>query len=118
MNDQTCSTGSSVNVSEDAIAAIAALAATDIEGVASMAGNLTNAIIAKLGVRNLSRGVKIALEENRVTVELSLNVDFGTNIPEVSEKVKEKVKSQVENMTGLTVTKVDVHIQGVEPSNF
>ena len=112
------STGSSINVSEDAIAAIAALAATDIDGVASMAGNLTNAIIAKLGVRNLSRGVRISLAEEKVSVYLSLNVDFGANVPEVSAKVREKVKSQVENMTGLTVTEVDVHIHRVDTSKF
>ena len=112
------STGSNINVSEDAIAAIAALAATDIDGVASMAGNLTNAIIAKLGVRNLSKGVKISLNEDKVSVVLNLNVEFGTSIPEVSQKVKEKVKSQVENMTGLTVTGVDVHIHSVDTSKF
>lgn len=116
--NETISTGSSINVSEDAIAAIAALAATDIEGVASMAGNLTNEIIAKLGVRNLSRGVRIALNENNVSVYLSLNVEFGANIPEVSAKVREKVKSLVENMTGLTVTEVDVHIHRVDTSNY
>lgn len=116
--NENMSTGSSINVSEDAIAAIAALAATDIEGVASMAGNLTNAIIAKLGVRNLSKGVRISLNENNVSVYLSLNVDFGANIPEVSAKVREKVKSQVENMTGLTVTGVDVHIHSVDASKF
>ena len=118
MSENKCTAGSSINVSEDAIAAIAALAATDIEGVASMAGNLTNAIIAKLGVKNLSKGVKIILDGDRVSVDLSLNVDFGTSIPDISEKVKERVKSQVENMTGLTVTEVDVHIHRVDTSNY
>ncbi|MBQ0101059.1 MAG: Asp23/Gls24 family envelope stress response protein [Lachnospiraceae bacterium] len=118
MMNENLSTGSSINVSEDAIAAIAALAATDIEGVASMAGNLTNAIIAKLGVKNLSKGVRISLDGSNVSVYLSLNVDFGANVPEVSAKVRDKVKSQVENMTGLTVTEVDVHIHRVDTSKF
>lgn len=109
----TIETTSSIKISEDAIAAIAALAATDIEGVASMAGNLTNELIAKLGIQNTSKGVKISLGDQCVEIELSLNVEYGCCIPEVCSKVREKVKSQVENMTGLSVTDVSIHIAGV-----
>lgn len=103
----------SVNISDDAIAAIAALAATDVDGVASMAGNLTNELIAKLGVRNLSKGVKISLGKTCVAIELSLNVEYGCRIPEVCRTVREKVKSQVENMTGLDVTEVSIFIASI-----
>ena len=107
-------TTSSIRISDDALAAIAALAATDIEGVASMAGNVTNEIVAKLGVKNLSKGVKISYDGKEVRIELSLNVEYGTNIPSVCEKVHKKVKDQVENMTGLPVAEVNIHIAGVE----
>ena len=106
-------TTSNVKISDDAIAAIAALAATDIEGVASMAGNLTNELIARLGVKNLSKGVKISMADEKLLVDLSLNVEYGYSIPDVCAKVREKVKSQVENMTGLEVSEISIHIAGV-----
>jgi len=108
---------SNVQISEDAIAAIAGLAATDIEGVASMAGNLTNELIAKLGIINASKGVTISMGENCVAVSLSLNVEYGCCIPEVCRLVREKVRDQVENMTGLTVTEVNIHIAAVNMKN-
>ena len=110
-------TTSSIKISEDAIAAIAALAATDIDGVASMAGNLTNELIAKLGIQNTSKGVGISLGDQCVRIELSLNVEYGCCIPEVCAKVEEKVRSQVENMTGLKVQEVSIHIAGVNMDN-
>jgi len=106
-------TTSSVNISDDAIAAIAALAATDVDGVSSMAGNLTNELIAKLGIKNLSKGVKISLGRTCVSIELSLNVEYGCCIPEVCKTVREKVKNQVENMTGLEVTDVNILIAAI-----
>ena len=113
--NSTCTT-SQVKISDDAIASIAALAATDIEGVSSMAGNITNELIAKLGVRNLSKGVKISLEEDTVSIDLSLNVTYGSVIPLVCQKVHERVKNQVENMTGLTVTEINIHVAGIDPA--
>lgn len=112
--ENTNATSSSIKISDDAIAAIAGLAATDVDGVASMAGNLTNELIAKLGVRNLSKGVKIGLEDRNVDIDLTLIVEYGCNIPRVCETVQAKVREQVENMTDLTVKNVSVHIAGIE----
>ena len=70
---------------------IAALAATEVEGVASMGGNITNELVSKLGVKNLSKGVKITVLEGVVTVDLTLNIEFGKNILEVSKKVQDKL---------------------------
>lgn len=102
-----------VQIADDVIAIIAGLAATEVEGVASMAGNITKEIIAKLGMKNLSKGVKVILGEDSVTVDLSLNISYGYNVPEISVKVQEKVKSSIENMTGLKVKEVNVNIAGV-----
>ena len=96
------------------VAIIAGLAATEVEGVASMAGNITNELVGKLGMKNLSRGVKVAVSENEVTVELSLNMAYGYSIPKTSAKVQERVKSAIENMTGLSVSEVNIHIAGVD----
>ena len=95
------------------MAIIAGLAATEVEGVDSMAGNITNELVGKLGMKNLSKGVKVDVTEEHVSVDLSLNIKYGYNIPEVSEKVQEKVKSAIENMTGLVVLDVNIKIAGV-----
>lgn len=102
-----------VQIADDVVAIIAGIAATEVEGVASMAGNLTRELIAKLGVKNLSKGVKVEVTESEVSVEVTLNVDYGYNVPEVSTKVQERVKTAIENMTGLTVSEVNVKIAGV-----
>ena len=103
----------SVKIADDVISCIAALAATEVEGVDSMAGNITNELISKLGVKNLSKGVKLDLHDGEVSVALSLNITYGYNIPEVSQKVQDRVKNTVENMTGLHVTDVSISIAGV-----
>lgn len=103
-----------VQIADEVVAIIAGLAATEVEGVASMAGNITNELVGKLGMKNLSRGVKVAVSENEVTVELSLNMAFGYSIPKTSAKVQERVKSAIENMTGLSVSEVNIHIAGVD----
>ena len=102
-----------VQIADEVVAIIAGLAATEVEGVDSMAGNITNELVGKLGMRNLSKGVKINVTEDHVCVDLSLYLKYGYNIPEVSEKVQDKVKSAIENMTGLTVLEVNIKIAGV-----
>ena len=103
-----------VQIADEVVAIIAGLAATEVEGVDSMAGNITNELVGKLGMKNLSRGVKVAVQENEVTVELSLNMSYGYSLPKTSAKVQEKVKSAIESMTGLSVVEVNIHIAGVD----
>ena len=106
-----------VRVADSVVAIIAGLAATEVEGVASMAGNITNELVAKLGMKNLSKGVRIDVLEDVVTVDLNLNIEYGYNILETSKTVQEKVKAAIENMTGLTVADVNVRIAGVNMDN-
>ena len=106
-----------VHVADEVVAIIAGLAATEVEGVASMAGNITNELVSKLGMKNLSKGVKVEVAEKTVSVEVALNISYGYSIPEVSEKVQEKVKSAIETMTGLSVAIVNVRIATVEMKN-
>ncbi|MDD6101983.1 MAG: Asp23/Gls24 family envelope stress response protein [Clostridiales bacterium] len=104
-----------VIIADDVIASIAGVAATEVEGVASMSGNITNEIVGKLGVKNLSKGVGVELtDEDVVSVKLTLNLRYGYSIPKTSLEVQEKVKAQVENMTGLKVSCVDIKIAGIE----
>ena len=103
-----------VKIADEVVAIIAALAATEVEGVASMAGHITNELISRLGMKNLSKGVKVDVLEGVVTVSLALNMKYNYSIMDVSAKVQEKVKSAVENMTGLEVADVNVKVAGVE----
>ena len=102
-----------VQIADEVVAIIAGLAATEVEGVDSMAGNITNELVGKLGMKNLSKGVKVDVSEEHVSADLSLNIRYGYNIPSVSEQVQEKVSTAIENMTGLTVLDVNVKIAGV-----
>ena len=102
-----------VRVADEVIAIIAGLAATEVDGVASMAGNITNELVSRLGMKNLSKGVKVNVAEASVEVNLNLNIKYGYEIPEVSNKVQDKVKSAIETMTGLDVSAVNVRIAGV-----
>ena len=102
-----------VKIADNVVAIIAGLAATVIKGGASMAGNITNELVAKLGMKNLSKGVKVDVQEGVVTVALNLNIEYGYNIYETSKTVQEKVKAAIENMTGLDVADVNIRIAGV-----
>ena len=106
-----------VKIADEVVAIIAALAATEVEGVASMAGNITNELISRLGMKNLSKGVKVDVLEGVVTVSLTLNLKYNYSVVEVSGKVQEKVKNAIENMTGLEVADVNIKVAGVEIEN-
>ncbi len=102
-----------IQIADDVIAIIAGLAATEVDGVAKMYGNITNELIGKLGMKNLSKGVKVLVTPDEVKVDLSLELKYGYSVLEVSKKVQEKVKQALETMTGLDVKSVRVRIAGV-----
>ena len=112
MIHEDCQLGE-VQIADEVVATIAGLAATEVEGVASMAGNITNELIGKLGVKNLSKGVKVLVTDRSVDVDLALNIEYGYSIMKVSEKVQDRVKSAIENMTGLEVAMVNIRIVNV-----
>ena len=103
-----------IRVSEEVVAIIAGLAATEVEGVSSMAGNITNEIVSKLGMKILSKGIFVEVMDEEIKVDVALNIAYGYAIPEISAKVQERVKSSVENMTGLTVAVVNIRIASVD----
>ena len=103
-----------VRVTEDVIAIIAGLAATEVEGVYSLANNITKNIISKLGRKDLSAGVEVSVAVDIVSVSLSLVVIMGYYIPDVTKEVQEKVKNAIEGMTGLKVNAVDINIANVK----
>lgn len=102
-----------VKIAADVVATIAGIAASEVDGVKSLVGNLTNEFIGKLGVKNLSKGVKVTMEEEAVRVEMNLNMKYGYSIPKVTAQVQERVSQQIEMMTGLMVPEVNVRIADV-----
>ena len=95
------------------MATIAALAATETKGVAYLSGSLTHDVIAKHSSTNLSKGVMVTVEGKNVSVQISLIIEYGCSVPVVTAKVQERVKSAIENMTGLEVTEVKITVAGV-----
>ena len=103
-----------VKIADDVVAVIAGLAASEVDGVASMAGGLTNEINSRLGMKNLSKGVKVDVLEGVVTVSIALILKYNYSVMEVSAQVQKKVKTAVENMTGLDVADVNIKVAGME----
>ncbi len=102
-----------VQIADEVVAIIAGLAATEVEGVARMSGNIPNELVSKLGMKNLSKGVKVEVVPPTVRVVLTLVLYYGYTIPQVSKTVQERVKNAIETMTGLEVREVNVRIAGV-----
>ena len=103
----------SVKIADDVVGMIAALAATEIEGVHGMAGDVTAEILDKVGVRALNKGVKVAVNGRTVKAQVNIIMDYGYNIPATCQQAQTKVKASIENMTGLEVTDVNVKISGI-----
>ena len=102
-----------VVIADEVLAIIAGIAATEVEGVHSMDGGWSGDFISKLGIKDLARGVKVQVREGEVKVDLSLNMEYGYAIPKVSDLVQDKVSASINNMTGLTVSEVNIRISGV-----
>ena len=102
-----------VQIADDVVAMIAGIAATEVDGVSAMVGNITNELMSKVGMKKLNKGVKVDVKDNTVSVDLAINMEFGYNIPETSRNVQVKVKNAIENMTGLEVTNVNIRIASV-----
>ncbi len=102
-----------VQIADDVVAMIASLAATEVEGVSAMTGNITNELRSKVGIKNQSKGVKVDVFEKNVKIDLALIMEYGYNIPATCQQVQTKVKIAVENMTGLNCTDVNIRISGI-----
>lgn len=103
-----------VQIADEVVAVIAGIAAMEVEGVSSMVGNTTRELISKLGMKTLSKGVRVDVLEGIVTVSIVLNLKYGSNIKTTTMKVQDKVKTAIETMTGLTVADVNIRVAGVD----
>lgn len=103
----------SVKIADEVVSIVAALAATEVPGVAGMSGGLAGGIAELLGKKNFSKGVKVIVSGKTVAIEIYVIIEYGICIPDVAIEIQEKVKEAVENMTAFEVTTVDIHVQGI-----
>lgn len=105
---------SNIEISNDVVAIIAGMAASDVPGVAEMAGGFAGGISEVLsGKRNKAKGIKVDIDGKKAIIDVNIIVEYGTRIPDVAFEIQKRVKKAVENMTGFTTTEVNVHVQGV-----
>ena len=102
-----------IHISEEVLAGIAAAAALETEGVSSLAANLGSDIAELLGKKSLTKGVHVKMEDEKVEVELSVLMQYGSTIPEMGKAVQDNIKQSIENMTGLEVASVNVNVGGI-----
>lgn len=103
----------SIKIADEVVGIITGLAATEIEGVAGMSGGLAGGLADMLGRKNLSKGVKVEVNDETALVDVYVIINYGNSIPDVAWKIQDNVKQAIEGMTGLDVKAVNVHVQGV-----
>ena len=104
---------SGIKIADDVVAVIAGKAASEVSGVFGMSGGFAGGITEVFGKKNFTRGIKVDVQEQKVKIDVNIIVDYGARIPDVAFEIQNRVKKAVENMTGLDVLEVNVHVQGV-----
>ena len=103
-----------IKISDDVVAVIAGVAVSEVAGVSGMSGGFAGGITEVLsGKKNLAKGIKVVIEEDKVKIDVNIIVEYGSRIPDVAFEIQNRVKKSVEGMTGLKVEEVNVHVQGV-----
>ena len=102
-----------IRIADDVVAMIASIAAMEVEGVASMAGEVATDLMNRVSFKKASKGVKVEIKDNVVRVNLAVVLQYGYNIPATSGKIQTRIKQAIENMTGLSVADVNIRIAGI-----
>ena len=102
-----------IHIAEEVLAAVAAAAASEVPGVSGLSANFGSDIAELLGKKNQGKGVRIQVEEEKITVEVAVLMAYGHTIPEVGKAVQENVKTTMESITGLDIAAVNVSVAGV-----
>ncbi len=106
--------GGSIKISDEVIATITSVAVSEIDGVCGHMGSIAGEIASKFSKKNTNKGIKVSINENEAVIDINIIVKYGIRIPEIAWEVQENVKKSVESMSGLVVTKVNIHVVGVE----
>lgn len=103
-----------VNIADDVVGVIGAIAASEIEGIKALSGTFSEEVMEKMGKKTFNKGVRVEMNNNVVLVELSVVVDYGVKIAEIAHQVQENVKTAIESMTGMEVVAVNVFVEGID----
>lgn len=115
IEEKTEEANDGIKIANDVVAVIAGVAVSEVSGVAGMAGGFAGGISEVFsGKKNLSKGIKVDTDEKEVKIDVNIIVEYGSRIPDVAFEIQNRVKKSVENMTGLKVAEVNVHVQGVK----
>lgn len=108
-----------IKISSEVIAVIAGVAVSEVPGVFGMAGGFAGGITEVLkGKKNLAKGIKVDTTDNKAKIDVNIIVEYGARIPDVAFEIQNRVKTAIENMTGLKVEEVNVHVQGVNTESL
>lgn len=114
LEDEIKTENDGIKISDDVVAVIAGVAVSEVAGVSGMAGGFAGGISEVFsGKKNLAKGIKAEINENKAKIDVNIIVEYGTRIPDVAFEIQNRVKKAVESMTGLKVEEVNVHVQGV-----
>jgi len=105
--------GDSIRISSEVIAVIVSLVSSEVPGIAGMSGGLVGGIAEKLGRRDLTRGIKVQVNEDKVVIDLNVIAEYGISIVEATTKLKKEIRTNVEKTTGLTVEAININVQGI-----
>lgn len=105
--------GNTIRIANDVVATIAGIAAAEIDGVAGMSSGIVEGLGQMLGRKQMTKGVKVEINDNVANIDISIIVEYGSKIPEVAERIQENVKESVVTMTGLEIGAINIHVQGV-----
>lgn len=113
-NEEVTVNNDGIKISNDVVSVIAGVAVSEVQGVAGMAGGFAGGISEVLsGKKNLSKGIKVEVENKEAKIDVNIIVEYGVRIPDVAFQIQNRVKKAVEKMTGLIVTAVNIHVQGI-----
>ena len=114
----TATESEGIKISNDVVASIAGVAVSEVEGVYSMAGGIAGGISEVFGgKKNLTKGIKVEVGEKETKIDVNIIVEYGVRIPDVAFEIQGRVKKAVETMTGLKVSGVNIHVQGIRTNN-
>ena len=118
-NEEFETENTGVKIANEVVAVIAGVAVAEVAGVANMQSGFASGISEALsGKKNRTKGIKVEVNEKTTKIDVSIIVEYGTRIPDVAFDIQNRVKKAVENMTGLEVEEVNVHVQGVNTKSI
>lgn len=102
-----------IEVAPRVVEIIAGVAASEIDGVSKMYGSLANSFGELLGRSDQRRGVKLTNQNENLTIDIDVYIDYGVSVPKLAAKIQDLVKQQVTLMTDLNVSEVNIHVKGI-----